>query len=118
MLIGFGEMPRSYKAPIPVPVPERYPKFEDFEEIYRFIKGFRPRSDGARVLAQNPYTETTYEAYLDGLKIYEITRAISPRRTNILARDVSIDCEEKFAWMLFCKLKQKKETFRDARNES
>ena len=109
MPIGFGDMPRPYKPPIPVPVPERYPKLEDFEEIYRFIKGYHPRAEGTRVCAQNPYTESTYEAYLDGLKIYEVTRAISPRRTNILDRDVPIDTEEKFAWILFCKLKQRKE---------
>ncbi len=89
-----------------------YPPFEDFAELFRFVRDYNVRRESTNpihLVARHPVTGSSFEAYIGGEKIFEIEDNISRRRRNILDRPVTIDSEERFAWILYCKLKQKRE---------
>jgi hypothetical protein len=86
-----------------------YPEEKEFATHIRFIRRFNPRLDGAECIAQDELTGTRYQAYIGGEKIFEIENNIRRGKRNILDQPFPITSFERFAWVLFCKLKQKRE---------
>jgi hypothetical protein len=90
-----------------------YPTFEEFNEIHTFLQQFRCQETGnGKLTAQHPTENIKYEAFLAGVKIYELRQigyARPPMKTDILDKPMKIESLGQFAWMLYCKLKQRRE---------
>ncbi len=90
-----------------------YPKFEEFQEIYKFIRRYDVRKgmDGS-LRAENPKTGVRYESHLAKSAIFEVRKTPNGIvRRNILSKPVDMKSSSVFAWTLFCKLKQRGELF-------
>jgi hypothetical protein len=92
-----------------VPVIVKYPAEEEFSEILAFINRYNPRAEGAEFHARDEITRNEYRSIKGTDAIFEIQGNLSRRKTNILDQAFPITSFARFAWVLFCKMKQRKE---------
>ena len=91
-----------------------FPKQEEFEELFRYVQEYQIREgwDGM-FTAKNPVLDSvSYRAFASGVKLYEVKRrnfAQAEELTDILKKPFRIDSLNTFAWVLFCKLKERRE---------
>jgi hypothetical protein len=92
-----------------VPVIVKYPAEDQFSEILAFLDRYHPREEGAEYYARDESTRNEYRSIKGAEAIYETQGNVSRRKTNILDQAFPITSFGRFAWVLFCKMKQKRE---------
>ena len=86
-----------------------YPSQEDIAEILHFIARFNPRVSGGLCTATDKETGSEFTAYIGAEKLFEVEANLARRKRNILEKPYKITSYEHFVWVLFCKLRQKRE---------
>jgi hypothetical protein len=101
-------MPREYKRR-EKPEDHSYPDESEFASFIKFWHRYNPRAEGPEYSACDSVTRSRFAAVKGAEKLYEIEGNIGQFKRNILDQPFPISSFERFAWVLYCKLKQKKD---------